>query len=252
MKKQRSKKEKLLVSVFFFFFLFSFSEKVSANVYQSACGDIVIASPTSSLCYYDSGHGNFPATIDEYWIYRGYYPDVSSTTSHQIGSFSWTNMEMKTYEYSVWWSVHLTNGDSYIFSFVYSNGSWYNAVNSNLNIPDIALNVSTTSSGFLSFLNVPELLKTRAPFAYLPLMWGILSDTSGIATSTIASSTLSFVMASGTASQRTISVDFFSETVFRKFLDQNTIDLLRNLMLYILYASTGWFIYHDLKNRKIF
>jgi len=107
------------------------------------------------------------------------------------------------------------------------------------------------SLSFLGFLNVPELLKTKAPFAYLPLVWNSFTNLNSIATSSLATTTMSFTLASGTSAQKTISIDFFSQTTFKKYFNDSMISLFRNLEKYVVFAGTLFYIYNDLRKRKV-
>jgi len=182
--------------------------------------------------------GNFQYISKESSILASGFSTVSTTTSVTANHFHM-------------WRAYLK--DTSTGSYIYSNWNSFEVVGSSASSSPLLSgnDYATSTNGFLEFLNVPELLKTKAPFAYLPLMWNTLTQTSGIATSTVATSTMSFVMASSTSFQQTITIDFFSETVFRRFLSQDLINLLRGLLATLIYAGTLWYIYHDLINRKV-
>jgi len=107
------------------------------------------------------------------------------------------------------------------------------------------------SEGFISFLNVMDLLKTKEPFAYLPTLWDILQHPENYSTSTIPYGYLTWTFASGTPAERTFVVDLFSTSTIAYYINPTILNILRTLMVVITYISTIWFIYHDLKNRKI-
>lgn len=119
-----------------------------------------------------------------------------------------------------------------------------------------ATTTATNTSGLsqtslLSFLNVPNLLKTRVPFAYIFQMYSTMMSAIGTTTvaSTIPTGTFTIPWRNYTGTT-TISVDMFSTTTITYFLNQTAIDLLRGLMVAVTYFSCGWFLFHDARNRK--
>jgi len=106
------------------------------------------------------------------------------------------------------------------------------------------------TTNFLSFLNVPNLLKTKVPFAYIYQFASALTDTISSSTPTdIPSGRFSVVLPQGHSST-TISVDMFSTTTVTYFLTPPLISGLRGLMVAITFFSLGLFLFHDARDKR--
>lgn len=113
---------------------------------------------------------------------------------------------------------------------------------------------STTASdsNFLGFLNVPQLLATKWPFAYIFQISSILI--SGIAsTSAVSIPSSSFSVHLGVAghASTTLQVDMFSTSTIAYFLTPTATSTLRALMVAVTYFSTLWFLFHEAKHKKM-
>jgi len=257
--KKNNKKVKLLISVFFFFILFSFSGKVQAET--QATTTITGTAPNQNLTI----SGCSALFGGSTYGYRGYYGGVLVFETGGSGGFPCNSPPFITnipsamgidvnstgiLRFDFYENEDFTGDRFAYFIVVYDGTEWKNG-STGTNFSWATSTTEGGGTGFLQFLDVPELLKTKAPFAYLPYLWGIVTNANTNATTSMATSTLVFTFASGTPQQQIISVDMFSENVFRKYLSQSIIDILRNLMKYALYAGLLLFIYHDLKNRKV-
>jgi len=120
-------------------------------------------------------------------------------------------------------------------------------------IPQYSTASTTGFGAFGDFLNVPYLLSTRVPFAYFYQIATILS--------TLASSSSAYTVPSAILtinipirygiSTTTVNVDMFSTTTIRYYLSQSWIDLLRGIMVAVVYASTGLFLFRRVKNLQL-
>jgi len=110
---------------------------------------------------------------------------------------------------------------------------------------------ATSSSGFLSFLNVPALLETKAPFAYVPQFISQLQQLDNNPSYAFPSSAFQWKFASGTSVSQTYTIDLFSTTTITRFLSPTYVAILRGFMVVVTYFSTIWFLYHDAKKRHI-
>jgi len=107
------------------------------------------------------------------------------------------------------------------------------------------------TTNFLSFLNVPQLLKTKVPFSYI-FQIGDAID-SGLSSSTaleIPSGTFEVELPLGTHGTTTLEVDMFSTTTITYFLNDTAISSLRGLMAAITYIGMGMFIFFDARSKK--
>jgi len=107
------------------------------------------------------------------------------------------------------------------------------------------------TTNFLSFLNVPQLLKTKVPFSYI-FQIGDAID-AGLSSSTaleIPSGTFEVELPLGTHGTTTLEVDMFSTTTITYFLNDTAISSLRGLMAAITYIGMGMFIFFDARSKK--
>jgi hypothetical protein len=116
--------------------------------------------------------------------------------------------------------------------------------------------VSTTN--FLSFINVPQLLATRIPFAYI---FQIYEDIAGDLTSSTTAdqsfpnSTFSMQFptsfnANGLESSTSISINYFSTSTFTEIMSQSTLSVVRELLGAIVWVELGFFLWRDARSKK--
>ena len=125
------------------------------------------------------------------------------------------------------------------------------------NIPGIigsSFATSTLDSDFslLGFLNIPQLLKTKIPFAYIyQISSTVRSSISSTSADTIPTGSFSWTLPIYGRASSTISIDLFSTTTITYFLTPTWVSILRGLMVAVTYFSLGWFIFHEAKHRKL-
>jgi len=115
----------------------------------------------------------------------------------------------------------------------------------------LATSTPLDSTNFLSFLNVPELLKTKVPFAYVYLIGDLLISNvaSSTITSTLPSST--FELTIGTSSYATVvDVDLFSTSTITYFLTPTYVSLFRGLLAAVTYIGFGIFLFHHARSKE--
>jgi len=105
------------------------------------------------------------------------------------------------------------------------------------------------SGNLLSFLNVPSLLQTRLPFAYLFQIAPAIR--SAMSTSTQARAITSInIPYKLSSSMATSSWTIFSTSTVTTYLNGTPLDLLRALLGAITYLGTMWYLYHDARHKK--
>lgn len=122
-------------------------------------------------------------------------------------------------------------------------------------IPDSALIYSNTASGtastlgdLMSFVNVPELLKTKKPFAYLFQIAEIFKNLDSVESESFPTGSFDINIPKGTSST-TVTVNFFSESVFDTLFTEETQAILRTILVAVTWAELAWFLYNDIKRR---
>jgi len=106
----------------------------------------------------------------------------------------------------------------------------------------------TATTSFLSFLNVPDLLRKRIPFAYIfQIADGIYEGINSSSTGEIPSG--NFVWHN--TQNGTTTFDFFSKNTIETYLSPSIISLWRALLLAILTIEFGYAIYRRTKAHKI-
>jgi len=223
--------------------------------YTPANGSYSSTTPTTfSATYYNAGTEGFDlATFS--------IKDVTDPSNHPLtfpvntalGSQTITN------------HVQLTNSHAYLWRpVIYSStsssspiyGDWYSfqstsTPNATFDPNFISGTVGTStllsSTNLLSFLNVPSLLQTKIPFAY------IFQIADGFATGLNASSTAipSGVMSYKLPGVATSSEDMFSTSTISRFLSPTMIATLRGLQLAILYILVGYALYRIAKSKHL-
>ena len=116
-----------------------------------------------------------------------------------------------------------------------------------------------TSTDILSFVNVPNLLATKVPFAYIFQVSTVIYNAVNGSTSASAIPSGSFSVKfpvkfgiSGVATATTtIKIDMFSTTTIGYFLTPSYVGLLRGLMVAVTYFLTAWYLFHEARNRKL-
>lgn len=105
-----------------------------------------------------------------------------------------------------------------------------------------------SAANFLSFLNVPQLLQTKVPFAYIfQVKDGLTQGIQSTSTTAIPAGNLSYKL----PGQATTSIPFFSTSTVGYFLNQNEVSLLRGLMVAFLYVDFGYLLYRMAKSKKL-
>jgi len=127
-----------------------------------------------------------------------------------------------------------------------------------LNLPEfVASSLATTSlastTSLLSFLNVPHLLATRVPFAYIYLVSSAISSSiSTTSASVIPSGSFSVHWKVPNFATTTINIDMFSTSTITYFLTPTYLSLLRALMVAVTFYGTGWYLFHRAKDPNLF
>lgn len=107
-----------------------------------------------------------------------------------------------------------------------------------------------SSTNLLNFLNVPTMLKTKVPFAYIYQVGTTLTDAiSSTSPATIPSGSFDIHLPIGNSST-TISVNMFSTTTITYFLNPTAIGIIRGLMVAVTYTSLGLFLFHDARDKR--
>jgi len=109
---------------------------------------------------------------------------------------------------------------------------------------------TTSETNLLGFLNVPELMKNKLPFAYIFQIQGIITNAiNGNSSNAIGKGTITFKLLPGIA---TTTIDMFSSSTIQYFLTPTYVNLFRSLEVYILWFTLMWFLHHDAKNKHLF
>lgn len=109
-----------------------------------------------------------------------------------------------------------------------------------------------SSTNFLSFLNIPELLKTKIPFAYIfQISSSVRSSVASSSASTIPSSSFNINFPIPGVATTTLTIDLFSTTTITYFLTPTWVNLLRGIMVAVTYFSLGWFLFHEAKKPRL-
>jgi len=113
---------------------------------------------------------------------------------------------------------------------------------------------TTTGSdtNFLGFLNVPNLLATKWPFAYIfQISQVLISEIASSTPTAIPSSSFNVHLGIAGHASTTLQVDMFSTSTIAYFLTPTTTSTLRALMVAVTYFSTLWFLFHEAKHKKL-
>lgn len=104
-----------------------------------------------------------------------------------------------------------------------------------------------TSTGLWDFVNVPVLLKTRAPTAYIYQIADVIQQIQNIEATTTPTLTMSFVSASSSITALK-NVEIFSYDIVTDLIPSNMITILRALMVATLYIGLAFGILHHSHN----
>jgi len=151
----------------------------------------------------------------------------------------------------LWWPVIFSStgasapvkGNIYSLDVVTPSGS---------STPFLGATVGTSTlpdtMNLLSFLNVPNLLQTKIPFAYIfQIADGIKVGMSSSTAATIPTGTFTYRGVTGA----TTTIDMFSTTTIGYYLNPTLIGLWRNFELAILYVTFGYALYRRAKHKDL-
>jgi len=150
---------------------------------------------------------------------------------------------------SYMWRPYLYNSSSTEKLF----GEWevpFGVVTTTGTTTAFATSISSTTPSFSDYVNVPELLKTKVPFAYLYQFVTMLQDTSSIPSATSTSLTLSFISQNASTTvpasfyNSLTNVEMFSTSTVTDLMPQNVIDLLYALQVAVIWLSVAFTCYH--------
>lgn len=226
---------------------FSFVNQDDGNKYSTSTvilpnTNFNIRSTTWNYVYFDVNScgnvgNNCNAEISTSTLTEGFYKGVVTITGYQGGQdYFDLNFTVGSSSFS---TVPAPNSGNVVTG---GGGSW---------------TVSTSTSGLkqtnlLSFLNVPNLLQTKFPFAYIPQIYSAI--TQGLGTSTLAenfpSATLSMPWFLSPTSSTTLTVTLFSSSTVTHFLPQQSRDIIRAFLILVIWWEWGMFIWHDIRHRK--
>jgi len=105
-----------------------------------------------------------------------------------------------------------------------------------------------SSTDFLSFLNVPALLQTKAPFAYIfQISDGFFSGLNSSSTNSIPSGNFIWHNTVGGTS----TIDFFSQSTIETYLSPTIVLVWRQFLLFIMTIEFGMALYRKTLGHKI-
>jgi len=218
-----------------------------------------ITSPTGSTVvpftfdYWNTGYEGFDKVgveIRDVTAGYNYAPVEDSVIS--TGQDTYTQDYVLVQGHAHLWRPYLRNSASSTIPTLY--GNWVGLIDvvtdSASSTPYITENASTTA--FFDFLNVPTLLRTKLPFAYIYQFSDIISGLSSTTASTTGSVTYDFAeYASGTPLASIGEFTLFSTTTVTQFLSPTLLSLFRTLLVAILYMTALFAIFHDVRNIKL-
>jgi len=101
-------------------------------------------------------------------------------------------------------------------------------------------NPETNGVNFLAFVNVPQLLNTKFPFAYISQIADVVYSAIGTSTgNTLPNGSISFP----NVGNGTTTIDMFSTSTIEKYLPTNTINIFRGLLAAAIYIGTFLFLF---------
>lgn len=110
--------------------------------------------------------------------------------------------------------------------------------------PITGLPITSTSTGFFDFLNVPQLLQTKKPFAYIYQVGSLLETLDTIS----ATGTPLFVLPLGMASTSLPGVgdiEFFSASTVVDLMPSSFITFMRSLIIAVIYISLAFVLFRN-------
>lgn len=144
-----------------------------------------------------------------------------------------------------------TEGDTYVYSGFHYTSSTKTLQGGGGTSFSWGTTTSDLPSGFMEFLNVPELLKTRIPFAYFFQLTDVLQNLDNYATTSIPDAGFDWKWASGSPAEKTLHVDLFSTTTIGALISPTMLGIMRNLMVVVTYFGTAWMLYHEAKRKHL-
>jgi len=102
------------------------------------------------------------------------------------------------------------------------------------------------SDNLLGFLNVPQLLRERFPFALFFQTKEVLDSASSTESSSIGSISISVHLAPNSTS----TYELFSTSTITKYLPPSVLEPLRAIQVAILYFLTLYYFYHEARSKK--
>jgi len=107
--------------------------------------------------------------------------------------------------------------------------------------------VATSSSFFFSFLNVPALLRTKVPTAYVYDIVTLVKGLDSSSTSSLGSVSFDFaVIGSGTPLSLGGTVTLFSTSTVSQLFPSGLLSVLRFLMVSVIYVSGAMYVFRKL------
>ncbi len=174
-----------------------------------------------------------------------YFPIESDIIASGVGSFT-GNLVLNSGDLHMW-RGYLRNATSSDFRY----GSWYtfdvvtqSASSTQYIDPETGLPIYATSTGFFDFLNVPYLLQTKAPFAYIYQVGALLQDLDSIS----ATATPLFVLPLGMASTTLPGVgdiEFFSADTVTELMPDSFISFMRAIIIAVIYVGLGLLLFRN-------
>jgi len=120
--------------------------------------------------------------------------------------------------------------------------SYYSSTFGTSSLPD--------TGDLLSFLNVPNLLATKVPFAYVFQISQAIYGAANSPAADIPLGTISIPFPVANQGTTTLTLDLFSTSTIGRFLDSGHIVFLRGFMALITYAETGFVLFLLAKHRR--
>jgi len=203
------------------------------------------------------GYDNFTIQLQDITDPTNIISTIPQAIPQASGTFSATS------------SYPLKLGDTYIwrpelFSIASSTaplyGEWYTYYASssipfdyNTNFVGSTIGTSTlpSATNLLSFLNVPYLMETKVPFAFLFQTYNAIQIAINASSTTSVPQGNASVYGLGTSTNATTTFEIFGISSVREFLPDSTISSLRGFMLLVLYGTFVFGMYREAHRLKI-
>lgn len=122
----------------------------------------------------------------------------------------------------------------------------------------LATSTLVDTTNLLSFINVPQLLATRVPFAYIFQIYGTFTTAMSTSTSgaLLPNSFMTFVWPTAfgndgqTTATSSIALDTFSTTTITQYIGPTDLAIIRELLVAIIYVEVGFWIWNDARHKK--